>query len=72
MIKLTKKQAAIAEILCHTGESDAQIAYEVGISVPTVKMHMIRIRDRIHKQVGVLPMNRTQIVIYLIQEGFYV
>lgn len=66
MIKLTKQQQKIADLLCEYGYGDKQIAYELGLSVPTVKLHLGSIRNSIERQTSRQCSNRVQIVLAIL------
>lgn len=67
MIKLTKQQQKIANILITTGESDKYIASELGISVQTVKLHFSNMRTKMSVATGKPIKNRVQLVLELMR-----
>lgn len=69
-INLTKKQKQIANILITTGESDKYIANELGIAVPTVKMHLEHMRTKVCVLTGKPIKNRVQLVLELLKRTY--
>lgn len=70
MIILTKAQYNVCKPLVETGNSDALLAEELGLSIPTIKMHLGDARISIERQIGRKIDNRTQLVLILLREGF--
>lgn len=70
MIILSKAQYNVCKPLVETGNGDVLLASELGLAVPTIKMHLGDARIAIERQTGKKIDNRTQLVLMLLREGF--
>lgn len=70
MIILSKAQYNVCKPLVETGNSDKELARELGLSIPTIKMHIGDARIATERQTGKKIDNRTQLVLALLREGF--
>lgn len=70
MIILSKAQYSVCKPLVATGNGDKELARELGLSIPTIKMHLGYARVAIERQTGIRVSNRTQLVLALLREGY--
>lgn len=70
MIILTKAQYNVCKPLVETGKGDKELSSELGLAIPTIKMHLGDARFSIERQTGKKIENRTQLVLILLREGF--
>lgn len=70
MIILSKAQYSVCKPLVETGKGDKELARELDLSIPTVKMHLGDARTAVECQTGIRVSNRTQLVLALLREGY--
>lgn len=68
-MKLTRQQNKIVCLLIKYGFGNGEIASSLGISIPTVKLHIMNITRKVEKALGVKHLNRTQVALYFLKNG---
>lgn len=70
MIKVTKRQKDILDLLCLTGETDKYIANKLGIQITSVKAYLRWIRNELAYRTKTKANNRLQLVLAMQKEGY--